>query len=85
MTTQTFRLHRVLVQEVGWEDKTAETFLFALDDAFSHLATKDDLRILKADLTAILTGEMWKIVAIGVGIALAALTLASGILIAVLG
>lgn len=85
MTTQTFRLRGVLVQEAGWEDEAADSFVSALDDAFAHLASKDDLRVARAETVAVLTTEMWKILAIGLGIGFAMLTLATGIIIAVLG
>lgn len=85
MTVQIPHLRRILVQEVGWGDETAETFLFALDDAFPSLATKDDLRALEVDLTAALAGEAWKAMGTGVGILLVGMAIVTGILLAVLG
>ena len=84
MATRTFGLRRVLVSDAGWEEETADSFLFALDEALGDAATKDDLRVARAEIVAALTSEMWKILAIGLGIGLAMLTLASGIIIAVL-
>lgn len=82
--TQKLRLRGVLVREAGWENEAADSFVTALDEAFAHLATKDDLRVARAEMIAAVTTEMWKILAIGLGIGFAMLTIASGIIIAVL-